>query len=200
LQELNKIADKIEFDQSNNADEATTKQIQSSVFSIINAIATEIGLGGKIDESTAKELATLENRVLPVLNKKNFTQQISKLVAEQSNFKLCDFEFTNNVLWWQIEKTGVWLAVGLLDKVPYVTFWSRDKQLNKYKYSETGKFKEWLLGYEKFELLDLEKVNNSMLISNDLIKQLSEFMINFYEKEIAEGKTIRQIIEECMEK
>jgi hypothetical protein len=199
LQELNKIADKINFDKSDNTDETATKQIQNSIFSIINTIANEMGLGGKIDECTAKELVALENRVLPVLNKKNFSQRISKLVSEKSGCKLCDFTLEDDVLWWQIEKTGVWLAVGLVDKVPYITFWTRNKEFDKYRYAQKGKFKEWLLGYEKFELFDLQTVNNSVFIPNDSILQLGEFIINFYEeKEIAEEKTIRQIIEECL--
>jgi hypothetical protein len=199
LQELNKIADKINFDKSDNTDETTTKQIQNSIFSIINTIANEMGLGGKIDEYTAKELVALENRVLPVLNKKNFSQRISKLVSEKSGYKLCDFILEDDVLWWQIEKTDVWLAVGLVDKVPYITFWTRSREFDKYRYAQKGKFKEWLLGYEKFELFDLQEVNNSVFIPNDSIQQLGEFIINFYEeKEIAEEKTIRKIIEECL--
>lgn len=200
LQELNKIADKIKSDKSDSADEDATKQIQNSVFSIINTIANEIGLGGKIDALIADELIALEKRVVPVLNKNSFLQQINKIVSDKSNKKLRDFEFTNNVLWWQIEKTGVWLAVGLIDKVPYITFWSRNKQYDKYKYIQTGKFKEWILGYEKFEMIELQKVTDGIPIPNDNTQELGKLIIRFYEdKIVAEDKTIRQIIEECVD-
>ena len=199
LRELNKIADQINFGKSDNADETTTKQIQSSVFSIINAIANEIGLGGKIDECVKKELVVLENRVLPVLNKNNFVKQISELISEKTKGKLSNFQFLDSVLWWQIDKTNIWLAVGLKGKVPYITFWSTNRKIEKYK-CEQKKFKEWLLGSEEFGLIDLQKINNGALISNDLIQQLCDLIIKFYEEnEVVEGKTIRQIIEECVE-
>ena len=200
LRELNKIADQIKSDKSDNADETATKQIQNSVFTIINIISKEIGLGGKIDDCTKIELVALENRVLPVLNKNNFVKQISELVAEKSKGKLCDFQFSDSVIWWQIDKSSVWLAVGLQGKVPYITFWSASRQFDKYKYEQKGKFKEWFLGYKEFELIDLQKVSNGLLIPNNLIQELCELIIEFYEeREITEEKTIRQIIDECVE-
>ncbi|HHT22195.1 MAG TPA: hypothetical protein GXZ87_02630 [Bacteroidales bacterium] len=200
LFELNKIA---EVSISSNNENSVTKKIQQSIFSIINVLSKEIGLGGEINEEINKEFDSLENRILPFLNKKSYINQLKELVKSKSMNMLSDFEMDDDsVLWWKIGKnTGVWLRVGDIYKngTIFISFWSEfyeNRKYQPYRYAQKGEWKDWLKNeYKGVELLDYNDLRQGNIVAGEKIEELANKIVEFYNTTKIDGKTIDEIIE-----
>ncbi|MDL2223322.1 hypothetical protein LJB98_04395 [Bacteroidales bacterium OttesenSCG-928-M11] len=205
LSELNKIADKANPNESDSSDSNVTKQIQQSIFTIINVLSKEIGLGGEIKDDISHELDALEGKILPYLNKKNYINQIKELVKSKSMGALTEFEEdSDNILWWKIGKnTGVWLRVGDSYKngIVYITFWSEfygNREYLEYRYAVRGEWKDWLKNNYKDEkgvLLNFNDLRNGNLITNNKIEELTDKIVEFCNNAEIDKQTISEIIE-----
>ena len=200
LKYLNKIADLANSEKSEN----TNQEIQNSVFAIINTLSKEIGLGGEIKPEINNQLNLLENKVLPVLNRRNYINQIKELVKKKSIGALSEYEEDeDNVLWWKIgENSGIWIRVGDVRKegVIYITFWSEfygNREYQPYRFAQKGEWKDWLKNeYKGNELLNFNDLRTGRSISNDKLDELADKVVKFYSDTKIDGKTIEVIIEE----
>lgn len=202
LVELNKVATKVNPNESNSADQNTTKQIQNSIFKIINVLSKEIGLGGEIKKELSQELNALEDKILPYLNKKNYVNTLQKLVERKSMGALIGFqEDADSVLWWQVGKnTGVWLRVGdtHCNGTTYITFWSEfygNRSYQAYRYAQRGEWKDWLKNYTKNETFDYNNLRNGNPIESSQLEDLANQIADFYNNTEIDKQTISEIIE-----
>lgn len=205
LAELNKIAEKANPHESDSSDTKVTKQIQQSIFTIINILSKEIGLGGEIKDDISHELNALENKILPYLNKKNYINQIKELVKSKSMGALTEFEEdSDNILWWKIGKdTGVWLRVGDSYKngIVYIAFWSEfyeNREYQDYRYSVRGEWKDWLKNNYKDDkgvLLNFNDLRNGNPIANNKLEELADKIVDFCNNTEIDKQTISEIIE-----
>lgn len=201
LQSLNAIA------VATQKQESTTEskiQIQKYLYSIINTLAKEIGLGGAIEKEVATELSRLENHILPYLNKKGYIQKIRCLVEEKLEKNLTDFMEEDGILWWRVkgEETGMWLRVGDTnnDGATYITYWSdfyNNRQYAPYRYAQRGASKDWLQGYKLIESFDYNLLRKGDDLNSKTIEAFGNEIVKFYEEGLINGKTIDEIIEEC---
>lgn len=207
LSELNKIAEKSNPSESDSTNTNVTKQIQQSIFTIINILSKEIGLGGEIKDSISQELNALENKILPYLNKKNYINRIKELVNSKSMGALTEFEEdSENILWWKIGKnTGVWLRVGDIRKEGkiWITFWSEfyeNREYQVYRHAQKGEWKDWLQNNKDYtELLNFNDLRNGNPISNNQLEELANKIIDFYNNTEIDKRTISEIIEQSQD-
>lgn len=61
----------------------TTKKIQQHIFSIINGLAIEIGLGGKIEPQIQEKLNKLEDKVIPYLMQRDYKRKFLTLLNDK---------------------------------------------------------------------------------------------------------------------
>lgn len=205
LSELNKIADKANPSESDSSDTKVTKQIQNSIFIIINVLSKEIGLGGEIKDDISHELNALEKKILPFLNKKNYINQLKELVKSKSMGALTEFEEdSDNILWWKIgENTGVWLRVGDCYKngIVYIAFWSEfygNRQYQDYRFSVRGEWKDWLKNNfkdDKGAFLNFNDLRSGNPITNSKLEELATKIIDYYNNAEIDNQTISEIIE-----
>jgi hypothetical protein len=200
LKELNTIADFTNLEKNKKSN----KEIQKSVFEIINVLSKEIGLGGEIKSEISEQLNLLENKVLPVLNRNNYisvlNKNITKLGLDQFHWEE-DPRYSCEVLWTKL-KNGMWLRIGDVrnEGYPtYITFWSNRKysQYHDYRYAQNGKDRDWLKDYKKLDDFDFNAIRNGEQISTDGIKTLADKIVEFYQEWEVEGKTIDAITNVC---
>ena len=204
LRSLNNIA--IEAQKQQNSKESKV-QVQTYLYSVINILAKEIGLGGAIEKQVALELNKLEKHILPYLNKKSYIQKIKNLVKERLGKNLTDFMEEDGILWWRVkrEETGMWLRVGDTNNSgkTYITYWSdfyNNRQYTSYRYSQKGESKDWIQGYKLIDTFDYNLLRKGEELSQESIETLVNEIINFHEGGLINGKTIDEIIEECNSK
>lgn len=199
--ELNRIAEKTNPD---NESTPSTDTVQQSIFSIINILSKEIGLGGEINSNLSQGLLKLENKILPYLNRKNNINYIAEKVNTKSISTLYNFQQDSDcILWWQIGKdTGMWIRVGdtYKDGVIYITFWSYffdNRKYQPYRYAARGEWKDWLIGYYKDNgsLFDYNDLRNGKDIPLEKLELLSNKIVDFCNNTKIDGKHISEIIE-----
>lgn len=207
LVSLNKIAEKATPSQSDSNDEETRRTIQDQIFTIINILSKEIGLGGEITKEMQKELDELEKKILPSLNKKNFIETIDTQLREKTKDFLHSMEVEGNVLWWKVgNNTGVWLRIGQWGSNLYLAFWSayNNSQYRAYRYTTKGENKDFLRIYTISEKISLEDFEDVLKGKKTLQQKTQEFITEIilfvtertFDK-VENGKTITDIINEC---
>lgn len=201
LQALNAIA--IQTQKQQNSTESKV-QVQTYLYSIINVLAKEIGLGGAIEKQVALELNKLEEHILPYLNRKSYIQKIKDLVKERLGKNLSDFMEEDGILWWRVigEETGMWLRVGDTNNSgkTYITYWSdfyNNRQYTPYRYAQRGESKDWIQDYKLIDNFDYNLLRKGEELNQESIEALVNEIIKFYEGGLINGKTIDEIIEEC---
>lgn len=174
------------------------------MYSIINVLAKEIGLGGAIEKQVALELNKLEEHILPYLNRKLYIQKIKDLVQERLGKNLSDFMEEDGILWWRVieEETGMWLRVGDTNNSgkTYITYWSdfyNNRQYTPYRYAQRGESKDWIQDYKLIDNFDYNLLRKGEELNQESIEALVNEIIKFYEEGLINGKTIDEIIEEC---
>ncbi len=211
LGSLEEIAKKATPNQSDRFNPKVRETIQKEIFNIINVLSTEINLGGKITVEMQKKLNSLEENIVPYLNKKGYFERLEETLSEKTKGYLHSFREESNCLWWEVgQDTGVWLRVGAWGKAGeiYIAYWSHyesNKQYNKYRYAVRGADKDFLKYYNKcsWDIEQFNKLLNGEDILPDEIKKLSEEIVRFYENMNEKGElredtpSINDIIEEC---
>ena len=195
LRSLNNIA--IEAQKQQNSKESKV-QVQTYLYSVINILAKEIGLGGAIEKQVALELNKLEKHILPYLNKKSYIQKIKNLVKERLGKNLTDFMEEDGILWWRVkrEETGMWLRVGDTH-ITYLSDFYNNRQYTSYRYSQKGESKDWIQGYKLIDTFDYNLLRKGEELSQESIEALADEIIKFYEEGLINGKSIDEIIKEC---
>lgn len=211
LASLNKIADKATPNQSDSNNEQITNEIQKEIFAIINILSGEIGLGGTINDSMRTDLDKLEKKITPYLNRKNYFDKVNTTLFEKSKGYIHSFQEENNILWWKIgEDTGVWLRIGEWGKEKniYLAFWSdySNAQYHPYRYASRGEDKHFL-GAEGYRYLykmlatfskeEFYQLLEGKTMSSQKIVDFEKEIIDFYNGDENQEKTIKDIIKEC---
>jgi len=221
LTSLINIAEIANPDKSNIKDEKATKTIQENIFLIINELAIEIGLGGKIEKGIQEKLNKLEEKVVPYLIKKDFKEKyikgIKSALQDSDEVDFSEIEYSDKYLRCRVKDSNVYFVVGpferALEKKPligiHVEFWG-NRNYQKYRDASRGWRKEFLKGgifWHEHELVinfnDLEKTEKlyhkfkqeNYEISKD--NKLVKVIIEHYKNWNIDGKNIENIIEEC---
>lgn len=183
-------------------------KIQGNIFGIINALAKEINLGGEINENVRGKLNSLENKLLPYINSKEYVKKIDEYIRSRiglTKFKLEPDETSKelDVLWWYIDK-GMWLRVGDQEgrgKL-HISFWSdfyENPQYNDYRYRVRGQEKNWMKSWNDEFDLDFNDFRNGKTLPEGKLNELAEKIkeVFEYKDEAYGGKTISELIDEC---
>ncbi len=211
---LNRIAD---LSNSNDKNIDASKLIQNEVFNIINQLALEINLGGEITEKIQNQLNSLEDKVIPFLNKKIIKQNYLNSFyeeLEESEIPISNIEIKNNFIWIQIKQSNVLIKIGQIERQNsanaiigiYCEFWG-NRKYQKYRDASRGWRKDFLKsGYtwhqEMINFSDTNKVEKitDMYLNidenNKPTNELAKKVINFYNNWKIDGKNLEQIIDE----
>ena len=216
LSHLTQIAEYANLNESDNTDESS-KKIQEYIFSIINALAKEINLGGKINDDVREKLNSLEDKLLPYINRKKYIKKLDELVRSKIEC-LQKFEFIHdetsserNILRWLIGK-GMWLRVGDQwgNGELYFAFWSEfyeNRQYQEYRYRVKGDDKGWMKVYSHVKnfakdnkyMLNFNDFRDGKPLSSDTLENLAKYIEEFFATKYEEfgNKDIIGLIEEC---
>jgi len=111
LGKLNAIADLAKPDKTDVKDIETTKNIQKMIFDIINALADEIGLGGKINNEIEKKLNSLEVKIVPFLIQKDFTniyfEHFKRVLENSDDVDFSSIKMEKNYFWCEVSNSKV---------------------------------------------------------------------------------------------
>jgi len=217
LGKLNAIADLAKPDKTDVKDIETTKNIQKMIFDIINALADEIGLGGKINNEIEKKLNSLEVKIVPFLIQKDFTniyfEHFKRVLENSDDVDFSSIKMEKNYFWCEVSNSKVFFRIGPLKRelnqdahlVIYTDF-NVNKNLIKYRAKTKGAWKYyfkdgvWNSTLETVNLNDLTTIGKMFydLKNNDQIEnKAAQRVINLYNHwKSSDGKNIEQVIDE----
>jgi hypothetical protein len=209
LKALNAIADFANPDKSDSSNNDVTREIQKSVFTIINILSKEIGLGGEIRPEISRQLNDLEAKIAPALNRKTYLKVLNDRIAKIGEYNPFTWSgdpvYGSSVLWAEL-KNDMWLRVGDVrgeGSPTYITFWTHfsNRQYSAYRHVQSGKDKDWIKDYKELKELDGElgnfnfnAVRNGDAIPNETITKLADAIAKFCQEWTADGKNMRDII------
>lgn len=188
------------------------KEIQKDIFAIINALAEEINLGGKLNDEIGMKINAIEDQFLPFIRKNEYLKKIDSLVRQKIE-GLIEFEFSpdytteeQNVLFWHIGHE-MWLRVGDQWKngklhISFYADFYHFHQYEKYRYRLKGVDKDWMKPYIDSDCFNFNDFRDGKYIEEVKFKKLAEEIKDFFEKkhEAFGNKTIEEVIEECNNK
>ena len=226
LEHMEYIAEQIKANNgvSEKSREATLI-IQSNIFSIINELAGEIGLGGTITNGVRTKLRTLEDQVVPYLNQKEFItiyikdfKETIEILSEKENIDITDVVYADNYFICQIKKSPVFIKIGPFqrekNKLPTIGFYSEyygNKVFTekKYREAERGPLKDYLKklkwdakipNFSDFEEVEAlySKYNGNR--ADEPNNELAKIVVGWYKewRFPGNGKNIDEIIDECI--
>ncbi len=221
---LNEIADQVKPDGISDKTDEVSKKIQKNIFSIINELAKEIGLGGEIKPEIEMKLNNLENKIVPYLIQKDFKTMFINSFKETINnseeeIDILNINYDKKFLMCQIKDSPVFIRIGPLEREQkqrallgfYVPFY-QNRSFQKYRNRIRGWSKDFLknsiVGYGPEEIInfnnyDMVKKNYTELSSkSDNLPQneLALKLIQHYKTWNISGKNIENIIDECLPK
>ena len=206
LEHLNKIAEYAhEEDDSEKLTEKDKKEIGDEIFKIINLLAIEINLGGKIDENVKEKLDELEKTINPYFKQKEalkefesvYIKDLQNIIKEKEVAifpSSIEYNKEEKILLCRIGESNVYLRIwdierGKLDKA-HIAFFVRYEGNDKYgKMGRDNPYRQGVKGWSKHYLKGIWWNQDRIINFNDkgeIDRLLKKYRDKNY-KGIAEG-------------
>lgn len=217
LDKLIIIAEQAEPDKTDSKNIETTKLIQQCIFDIINELAIEIDLGGKIENQVREKLNKLEEKVVPFLIQKDFKnlylENFKNTIEKDNDVDFSNIKMERNFIWCQVDNSNVFFRVGPLERaigipshlVIFSEFYS-NRNFQKYRDAVRGSKKDFLRGslsnittqtINFNDFTSVEKHYYELKSNGEIENQAAKSVINLFKNWNISGKNIEQIVEEC---
>ena len=220
LLKMDRMADFAKFENISKEDQ---KEMQSCVFEIVNLLAMEINLGGKIEQEERDTLNSIENKILPYLNmkeyKNRFIMDFNNALKESGQINgYAEYKLHNDggeYIFIKIDNSSVSLIIGPISKYKpcrtiiafYVEFW---EFRNYYKYRDAGRGwrKDFLKGvkWDPIEIVDFNNIESVNKLIDAYSKSsentrpatlLANAALSYYNEWTCDSLSIDEIINKC---